>query len=397
MLVTQRPESLFAPDIHAQRGALADLLDGQRVLVIGGAGSIGASTVRQLSRFRLAALHVIDHNENALTELARDLRSRDPAPGLRHTRLLPLDFGSTSMRRFLADEAPYDRVLNFAAVKHVRSEKDSYSLLQMLETNVLKAARLLDWLRERGGTRAYFTVSTDKAANPVNLMGATKRLMEHVTFCHPAHEDIATVSSARFANVAFSSGSLLEGWLHRLQRRQPLSVPKDTRRFFVSLDEAGQLCLLASTCAPPRHLLVPRANSLALRDLLDIACAFLRHAGYTPSLHEDPDRARAAVATEMAEGRYPLLVTPLDTTGEKSFEEFLGDGEASVEIGLTKLVAVQPTPADAGALTALLGWLERIAAGQGATPTKDDIIATIRSVVPELRHVETHKYLDDRM
>src|SRR5213075_197665 len=196
-------------------------------------------------------------------ELVRDLRGRPSGLSVRDFRTLPLDFGSATMRRYLLDAEPYSLVLNFAAVKHVRSEKDSYALLHMFDTNVLKATRLLDWLVERGGVHTYFSVSTDKAANPVNLMGASKRLMELAMFSHDATTRGMAIRSARFANVAFSDGSLLDGWLRRLEKRQPLAAPRSTQRYFISLRESGQLCLLAALCAPPAHVVIPRLDSAA--------------------------------------------------------------------------------------------------------------------------------------
>jgi FlaA1/EpsC-like NDP-sugar epimerase len=230
-LATGREKELFTEDIDRFRTELTQRIGGSRILVIGGAGSIGAATVRSLVPFGARSLHVVDQNENTLVELVRDLRSRFDASKLPDFRTLPLNFGSPIMERFLMEEEPYDFVLNFAALKHVRSEKDCCSILQMLDTNVVKPAYLLKWLVNRGGLRGYFCVSTDKAANPVNLMGASKRLMEHVIFSGEVAEcrDVK-ITSARFANVAFSDGSLLQGWLMRLSQGQPLAVPRDTRR-----------------------------------------------------------------------------------------------------------------------------------------------------------------------
>jgi FlaA1/EpsC-like NDP-sugar epimerase len=259
--VTGRDVPLFEADLERADAALHERLAGRRVLVIGGAGSIGGATVRALCAYDAASLHVLDQNENGLAELTRDIRSSGTeAP--RDFRLLPLDFGGTTTERLLRDAPAYDVVFNFAAIKHVRSEKDVYSLLQLLETNVVKQARLLRWLSNGRAPGHYFSVSTDKAANPVSFMGASKRAMEHVMFSRELAELPGTViGSARFANVAFSAGSLLESFTVRLAKRQPIAAPADTKRYFISMREAAQICLLAVACAPDAHILVPRLDA----------------------------------------------------------------------------------------------------------------------------------------
>ena len=257
-IATGRSTSRFAADVAVHNDAMCATFSGKRVLVVGGAGSIGAATVRALLPFDPAALHVMDQDENGLAELVRDLRSTGLLSGSLDLRLEPLDYGSGVARRFLAAAGPYDAVLHFAALKHVRSEKDAASILQMLDTNVLKQARLMSWLAEEGDPARYFAVSTDKAANPVNVRGASTRLMEQLLFTDavvPARS--ATRTSARFANVAFSAGSLLASWGERIRKRQPVAVPRDTRRYFVTLDEAAEICLLAGSAIPDKHLAVP--------------------------------------------------------------------------------------------------------------------------------------------
>lgn len=399
VLATGRPVPLFSGDVAASQATLLERLRDARVLVIGGAGSIGAATVAELSRFPLAALHVVDTNENGLAELVRDLRGRPEGLAIADFRTLPVDFGAAFFRRFLETEAPYRYVLNFAAIKHVRSEKDVFSLLQMFDTNLVKADRLLGWLAARGGTARYFCVSTDKAANPVNLMGASKRLMEHVMFAHDgARAAGITLSSARFANVAFSAGSLLEGWLLRLEKGQPLPVPRETRRYFVSMREAGQLCLLAAICAPDRTIVIPRLDESLLIELEAVAHRVLGAVDLTAAPHDDENAARAAVPAERARGAYPLLRTPLDTSGEKAFEEFVGAGESPVEIGLPNLLAVSYTGVDAAALAALRTWVTALVQDpDAALPTKAAIVEAVRAVIPEFAHVETHRQLDARL
>jgi FlaA1/EpsC-like NDP-sugar epimerase len=396
-LATGRGKSLFQEDLDRCRAQLRAEIEGRRILVIGGAGSIGAATVRTLVQFSPAALHVLDQNENGLAELVRDFRSTfEQLPDL---RTLPMNFGSPIMQRFLQHEEPYDFVLNFAALKHVRSEKDGYSILQMLDTNVVKPVRLLEWLIQRGGVRRYFCVSTDKAANPVNLMGASKRLMEHVIFSDEVlrRRDVK-VSSARFANVAFSDGSLLQGWLMRMAKGQPLAAPRETRRYFVSLEEAGQICVLAAFLASDAHLLVPRLD--ATKDLLllsDLAVKVLQQFGYAPRLFDDESAARRATKAGESNEYYPLLLTPLDTSGEKPYEEFVGEGECSVEVGMKELAGVPYVAAPPGVLKTFLTWVETRIDSAAIPVRKEEVVSEIQKVLPEFHHMASTKSLDQRL
>jgi FlaA1/EpsC-like NDP-sugar epimerase len=398
-LATGRTESLFADDVESRREELSSRIRGSRVLIVGGAGSIGAATVAAVAAYRPRSLHVIDHNENTLVELVRTLRSDPAGLSVPDFRCLPIDFGSTIMQRMLREEAAYDYVLNFAALKHVRSEKDVCSLLQMLTTNLIKQTWLLRWLAEKKGLKRYFCVSTDKAANPVNLMGASKRAMEHVVFSGETSPSLtAETVSARFANVAFSDGSLLDGFLRRLQKGQPLAVPRETRRYFISLVEAGQICLLAAFCAPHRHTVVPRLDPASdLHDLQSVAEAVLRRAGFQPAIYGDESEARTRVPADLEAGRYPLLLAPLDTSGEKPYEEFLGENETAVEIGMRQLLAIHYLPAPRGTVATLIAELERYVANADVPVDKATIVARLAAAVPQFHHVETGKTLDHRM
>src|SRR5436309_6161109 len=317
-----RSTSFLADDYSRRRSEIEAAVAGRRILVVGGAGTIGAMAAELLCEFRPAALHVLDSNENGLAELVRDFRSRGLPRG--DFRTLPLDYGSPVTERFLRDAAPYDMVMNFAALKHVRSEKDLYSLLQMIDTNVVRQVSFIGWLERYGHTGRYFAVSTDKAANPTSLMGASKRLMEDVVFSAPA----AVVTSARFPNVAFSNGSLLQSFLLRLAKRQPLAVPRDTRRYFISAREAGEICLLAATAAPAGHVLVPRFDpETHLRPLELIAGQTLQHFGLEPVFYEDADEAGRHVEIDRGRHGYPVLLTARDTSGETPYQECQSDGE----------------------------------------------------------------------
>lgn len=397
-VATGRSTALFTDDLHAAAGAIRERVQGSRILVIGGAGSIGSATLRVLIPFGPAAVHVVDQDENGLAELVRDLRSA-PAPlAVADFRTLPLDYGAPVMRRLLEEEGGYAMILNFAALKHVRSEKDIYSLTQLLDTNLVKQARFLRWMDDLGLATRYFCVSTDKAANPVNLMGASKRVMEHLIFspliARPAG---CEVTSARFANVAFSAGSLLESFLKRLSRRQPIAVPRQTRRYFVSLEEAGQICLLAASAAPASHIVIPRLDQARdMRELQGIAAGVVEAAGFTPRFLDDEVEAKRSFEAHLRDGRYPIVLTPLDTSGEKPFEEFVADGESAVDIGMRRLEAVPYVEGSRGALRECLARVEALVDGR-ARGEKADVVRWIDEAVGNFHHVETGKHLDQRM
>jgi len=396
-VATGRESSFFAADMADFNTVISGRVKGARLLVIGGAGSIGSATIRQLVPFAPGALHVVDVNENGLAELVRDLRGGTAPFEVRDLKTLPLDFGSEILHRFLNSEAPYDYVFNFAALKHVRSEKDIFSVLQMINTNILKQARLLAWLGEKRTPVHYFAVSTDKAANPVNLMGATKKLMEHVLFrCAPKGGNWC-VTTARFANVAFSDGSLLYSWIQRLAKGQPVVAPLDTRRFFVSAEESGQICLLAGLLGKDRHIHIPTLNEDEhLRDLREVAREFLLAKGYQPAEYENEQQAKENLARDVARGHYPLLLTALDTSGEKPYEEFAEEGDTVIDAGFSALRAIPYAAAESGDLAGLLEWFEEIVSRPELPVSKQEMVRQISLCLPEFRHIETGKKLDDR-
>jgi FlaA1/EpsC-like NDP-sugar epimerase len=394
--IMRRRHSLFQRDLAARAADLSDKLSGRRVLVVGGAGSIGSATTSLLLDYRPSAVHVIDQNENYLAELVRNLRGRPQGLPDVDFRALPIDYGSPIMERILREaERPYELVLNFAALKHVRSEKDAYSALQMVDTNLIRHARFKRWLSAYGHGSVYFAVSTDKAANPTSLMGATKRLMEDLTFglwTAPAR----STTSARFANVAFSNGSLLEGFLRRLVARQPLAAPRGTRRYFISQTEAGELCLIAALLVPDKHIAFPNLDpAKELQTLESIAVRVLEYFGLTPRFYEDEGEARRNVEAEIRGGRWPLVLTALDTSGEKPYEEFLGEGETSVDIGLDAIRAFRHVPSRA----MKEGLFERLAAlidQPELRVDKDTIVDEVRQTLVRFSHTETGKNLDER-
>lgn len=404
--VVGRAESLFQGDVvrHATRieGALA----GRRVLAVGGAGSIGTATVLELVARGPAHIALLDSSENGLAELTRRLRSH---PDLFDAPLepVPLDYGSPLARRWLEEQRPFDLVLVFAALKHVRSERDAYSTARMLEVNLLAADRFLAALRRAGhGREGVFFVSTDKAVRPASVMGASKRAMEGLLWAHAAPgpaslldggdaPPLSRVSSARFANVLFSEGSITAAFLSRLALGQALSAPADVRRWFVTPEEAGQLCLLAALLAPHRHLLVPALATDATLDLTAVAERVLRAHGLEPARTSDPGQARAAPASELARGRWPLLVTRTDTPGEKESEELLAPGEELLSADLACARAVRGRELERDALCELLARIDR--AARGEAPDLPGLMAALRTAVPELEHKEGAGGLDRKM
>jgi nucleoside-diphosphate-sugar epimerase len=338
---------------------------------------------------------VVDQNENYLADLVRDLRGRPGGIPEIDFRTLPIDYGSRITEKLLVDADPYDVVLNFAAIKHVRSEKDIYSLLQMIDTNIVKHIRFKREMAKYGHGKTYFAVSTDKAANPTSLMGATKRLMEDLIFAFGVPSGGST-TSARFANVAFSNGSILQAFARRMALRQPIAVPRDTRRYFVSRQEAGEICLLSAFAVPNEHVAYPRMDPKGNLQLLeDVAARFLRHHGFEPKTYCDHDLACSEVDQLITKGHWPLLLTPLDTSGEKPYEEFVGLGEAPVDIGLNSLQAVQHVQSCA-VEGHLFERLEQLIVDPLAHTSKTEVVDLISKALSNFQHVETGRNLDQR-
>lgn len=400
-VATGRKGSLFLGDLIDHRNDITAQLSGKRVLAVGAAGSIGSATVSILSEFEPSALHVVDQNENALAELVRQFRSRAEPFKVVDFRTLPLDYGSAAMQAFLRDQAPYDLILNFAAIKHVRSEKDPFSTLQMFDTNIIKQFRFINWLDVLNFSGRYFSVSTDKAANPSSLMGATKRVMEHIMFDRKAGRASFTVTTARFANVAFSNGSLLESFAKRFGMNQPLAVPKNIRRYFVSLSESGEICTLAALLAPDRYIAIPRLNpEQHLVQLSDVARGFLSDNGFQPTFYENEGQARQSVDGDKRKGHWPLLLTSGNTSGEKPYEEFVADTETASEIGLKGLLGVAYVPAKesvSGMVAELSDYMSALNE-EGLTLTTDVLKKFIAQIEPAFleTHVSSRFNLDQR-
>lgn len=401
-IATGRKRSMFQEDYDACRPAIQEAVCDRRVLIIGGAGSIGSATIRQLLLFRPRALHVVDIDENGLAELVRDLRCSRLVHDQSELRLLPLDYGSPIMHRFLGDQEPYDMIMNFAAVKHVRSEKDIYSILHMYETNVLKMYRFLQWASACHGPVNFFSVSTDKAANPVNLMGASKRIMEHVMFSKlPYRHPPKKVTSARFANVAFSNGSLLQSWITRMEKLQPLSVPGNTKRYFISCEEASHICMIASVSGERDSILAPNSERIELTLLEDVLTRLLKARSLDPWYMDSESEALDRGSEALPQKRYPVLRTVLDTSGEKPFEEFVG---AQEEARVCRLVGLRAISYASGLcpgeeiLLSALHSLEAFASEPVPRPMNMSVLVDlVGQVVPGFAHNRSSKSLDERI
>ena len=392
--ITGRSDSLFAADLERNREALRRAIGGAKMLVIGGAGTIGSSFIKALLPYRPGALYVVDYSENGLTELTRDLRSTHAlyVPG--EYKTWPLDFGGEVFAKMWRREGPFDVVANFAAHKHVRSEKDPYAIEAMIRNNIFNNRRLLELMAERPPAH-FFCVSTDKAANPANVMGATKKLMEELVLAASAHLPCTT---ARFANVAFSNGSLPAGFLERLAKGQPLSAPLDVQRYFVSPAESGQLCLLACVLGRAGEIFFPRLEASQVKRFSDMAEDLLRALGYEARHCASEEEARKMAARRSATDRHwPVYFFPSSTDGEKPCEEFFTEGEKLDLERFESVGVVKPTALPhSGRLMEQLGRLEGLFA-KGNVPSKAEIVALLQELVPGYRPVLTGETLDNRM
>ena len=390
--VIRREQSMFSSDLHAHRDELSAAIKGKSVLVIGGAGSIGSSFIRALLPYEPGTLVVADTNENGLAELTRDIRSRglfvpdDYVP-------YPMDYSSEVFRKMFRARGGFRIVANFSAHKHVRSEKDIYSVEALFTNNVFHARDFLELLSDYP-PETYFCVSTDKAANPVNLMGASKRIMEDLIF---SYSDRFPVKTARFANVAFSNGSLPDGFLHRIARMQPLTAPKDVKRYFVSPEESGQICLMACVLGQNREIFFPKLEEDQMLGFDTIAEELLKEYGYTP-LYCDSD----AEAVQKMQNRtdtnnaYAVHFFTSDTSGEKPYEEFYVEGEPlDLERFESLGVITGKSQPEREKIDTMIDSLQDIFNKRDTT--KDSIVAVISGYLSNFSHIETGKGLDQRM
>jgi NAD(P)-dependent dehydrogenase (short-subunit alcohol dehydrogenase family) len=391
-IATGRAQSFFAVDLAAHQSAINDFYAGKRVLIIGGAGTIGSACALEILKQEPAKLDIVDINENGLAALTRYIRSNALGPDT-VISFNALDFVGYPMTQYIVDNGPWDSVLNFAAVKHVRSEKNVACTLHMLEVNAIKQYEFLQSLNATHDDVNYFVVSTDKAADPANLMGASKRLLEYLVFGTVAEMSGIKLSSARFANVAFSAGSLLESFRQRFEARYPLACPADTRRYFISPQEASHICLLGQVFAPTQSIVVPKMTpSEHLIQLSDVAGAFLQSVGRTPAFVPPGSPVPLLQA-----GEYPVLLSARDTAGEKEAEVFVGSGEWTFEVGLSTVHAIAPFVPNPVTAARCYEELKALTSGASGPVTREGIETVVRRYLENYAQIGGQNNLDDRV
>lgn len=387
-----RTVPLFCYDLDKHNAELVKIVSQSRFLVLGGAGSIGQAVTKEIFKRNPQKLHVVDISENNMVELVRDIRSSfGYIDG--DFKTFALDIGSIEYDAFINADGQYDYVLNLSALKHVRSEKDPFTLMRMIDVNIFNTDKTIQQSID-AGVKKYFCVSTDKAANPVNMMGASKRIME--MFLMRKSEEIS-ISTARFANVAFSDGSLLHGFNQRIQKSQPIVAPNDIKRYFVTPQESGELCLMSCIFGENRDIFFPKlSEALHLISFADIAVKYLEQQGYEPYLCESEDEARELAKTLPAQGKWPCLFTSSDTTGEKDFEEFFTDNETLDMARFENLGIIKNDPLYQQELLALFEQqIDQMKLKREWS--KEEIVKLFFSMIPDFGHKETGKYLDSKM
>ena len=398
--VTFRPVSMFTADIEANKETLINEIKDKKVCVIGGAGSIGSSFIKAILQFEPKSVVVVDLNENGLAELVRDVRSTYGLYVPDEFRCYTLNFADPIFERIFREEKGFDIVANFSAHKHVRSEKDRYSVQALIENNDIKAKKLMDLLRAFP-PKHFFCVSTDKAANPVNIMGASKRIMEDLVM---AYNKYFKVTTARFANVAFSNGSLPDGWLHRIQKQQPLAAPSDVKRFFVSPEESGQICMLACILGKPGEVFFPKLGDNQMLTFSSVCDDFIKAQGFEKDECQSDNEAKQKAAALNLETwnlkpgtpKYPVVYFSSDTTGEKSYEEFYVPGEKIDMQRFQSLGVVEQTSRHSiDEVNVFFHKLENIFTKDDFT--KAQVVKAIKEFIPNFEHEEKGKNLDQKM
>ena len=387
-----RGQELFNEDIDQNNNVLCDIVSNAKFLVIGGAGSIGQAVVKEIFKRKPKVLHVVDISENNIAELVRDVRSSmGYIDG--DFQALPIDSSSVEFSSFTNANGPYDYILNLSALKHVRSEKDPFTLMRLINTNIFNADALASLARSNN-SKKYFCVSTDKAANPANMMGASKRIME----MYMMRQSINTpISMARFANVAFSDGSLLHGLNQRISKRQPFAAPNDVKRYFVTPKESGELCLMSCLLGDNRDIFFPKlSEKLHLITFSDIAVKYLNYLGYEPLLCDSEDEARSKVTEAIASKKWPCYFFKSDTTGEKDFEEFFTDSETLDMNRFRSIGIIKNEPVFSNDMlemfSAVIGDMKK-----NGSWKRTELVELFHKMIPDFGHKETGKFLDNRM
>ena len=379
----------FDKDLQLSKSLLISKIKNQKILVIGGAGTIGSSYIKQILKYKPSKIIVVDINENALTELTRDLRSSNLLDYKPEYITYPVNLLSDTFDKIFNSDT-WEVVANFSAHKHVRSEKDKISVEALIKNNVFGAIKLLN-LCESNPSKYFFSVSTDKAANPVNIMGASKSLMEKLIL---SKKNNFRVSTARFANVAFSNGSLLDGFIFRLNKNQPLSCPSDIKRFFVTPEQSGQICLLATFLGETGNIFFPKLDFH--KDQIyfkDIALDFLKENGFEPVLVQSEKEAKE-FDFDKNPSKYPIYFFKTDTSGEKTYEEFFTE-EEDYEIKKYDSLGFINTPNVKISFEDVESSFEMVFNNYNSE--KSDIVAVIKKYVPDFMHIETGKHLDQKM
>lgn len=387
-----RDNELFTNDLANSEIQMSAEVSRSSFLVIGGAGSIGQAVSKEIFKRHPLKLHVVDLNENSLVELVRDIRSSfGYIAGDFQT--YALDVGSREYDALIKSDGQYDYVLNLSALKHVRSEKDPFTLMRMIDVNIFNTEKTISQAIANGAKK-YFCVSTDKATNPVNMMGASKRIMEMFLMRRTAQIDVST---ARFANVAFSNGSLLEGFKQRIQKQQPLVAPNDVKRYFLTPKESGELCLMSCILGENRDIFFPKLNKdLSLITFSDIAVKFLHNLGYEPHLCETEQEARILASELPSKGKWPCLFSKSNTTGEKDFEEFFTDNEILDMQRFTNLGIIKTAEQyDAQKIIFFENEINKIK--NKSIWGKSEIVELFFKMIPDFGHQELGKYLDSKM
>ncbi len=391
--VTGRTESMFAQDIEANCQKLKDSIEGKSVVVIGGAGTIGSSFIRAVLPFMPKSMVVVDINENGLTELTRDLRSSSDVVLPDDYMTYPMNYADGVFEKMFRSRGGFDIVANFSAHKHVRSEKDIFSIQALLENNVMNARKLLELLKEFMPEH-FFCVSTDKAANPVNIMGGSKKIMEDMIMSYSGEFSVTT---ARFANVAFSNGSLPAGFIERVNKQQPISAPNDVTRYFVSPEESGQICMLACVLGRSGEIYFPKLGKEQVMTFSDMATKFLEELGYEVVQCES-EREAIDMARRLADGskRYPVLYSGSDTSGEKPYEEFYTDDETIDLVRHSSLgVVTEVIPRTLADVDTLFERFTTIF--NSPETTKEEVVGVMRDFLKNFQHIETGRSLDSKM
>ena len=387
-----RNKELFTNDISQHESKLHAAVSSSKFLVLGGAGSIGQAVTKEIFKRNPQKLHVVDISENNLVELVRDIRSSfGYIDGDFQT--FALDIGSFQYDAFIKDDGEYDYVLNLSALKHVRSEKDPFTLMRMIDVNIFNTEKTIRQSKN-DGAKKYFCVSTDKAANPVNMMGASKRIME--MYLMRESKDIE-ISTARFANVAFSDGSLLHGFNQRILKKQPIVAPNDVKRYFVTPQESGELCLMSCIFGENRDIFFPKlSEALHLTSFADIAVKYLKERGYEPYLCKTEQEARELAKTLPEQGKWPCFFTSSDTTGEKDFEEFFTDQETLDMDHFENLGIIKNDPIyNMELLNKFTKEIDRMKTG--LSWSKEEIVKLFFELIPNFEYEDKGKYLDGKM